>query len=129
MSRSNTSPNASKTRSHQSDSMTPLYEQIYRIVRRIPAGRVLSYGDVAALCSSSVSARTVGWAMARAPEGVPWHRVVNRKGRLSIGKRSVILQELQKNLLQAEGVRFIAPDQVDMDRHRWNPTEAGSGSR
>jgi len=101
--------------------MTTLFEEIYRIVRRIPAGSVLSYGDVAALCQSSVSARTVGWAMSVAPDGVPWHRVVGQQGRLSIGKRSVLLQDLQRNLLQAEGVNFLAPDQVDIEQHRWHP--------
>ncbi|MBI3950306.1 MAG: MGMT family protein [Acidobacteria bacterium] len=101
--------------------MASLFDEIYRIVRRIPVGSVAAYGDVAARCKSSLSARTVGWAMSVAPEGVPWHWVVNQKGRLSIGRRSVLLQELQKNLLQAEGIEFVAPDQVDIDKHRWHP--------
>lgn len=105
------------------------FENIYRVVRRIPAGFVLSYGDVAALCPTSVSARTVGWAMSVAPEGVPWHRVVNHQGRLSIGKRSVLLQELQRNLLQAEGVNFVAPDQVDIQKHRWRPQKRRPAKR
>jgi methylated-DNA-protein-cysteine methyltransferase-like protein len=98
-----------------------LFTDVYRLVRKVPRGSVASYGDIAAMCKSSVSARTVGWAMSVAPEGVPWHRVVNHQGRLSIGHRSVLLQELQKNLLQAEGVSFIESDRVDIERHRWNP--------
>lgn len=105
--------------------MVTLFGEIYRIVRRIPAGSVASYGDIAARCKSSVSARTVGWAMSVAPDGVPWHRVVNQQGRLSIGKRSVLLQELQKNLLQAEGIEFVALDQVNIAKHRWHPRRAG----
>jgi methylated-DNA-protein-cysteine methyltransferase-like protein len=101
--------------------MASLFSEVYRLVRRIPHGSVASYGDIAAMCKSSVSARTVGWAMSVAPEGVPWHRVVNQQGRLSIGHRSVLLQELQKNLLQAEAVSFIESDRVDIERHRWSP--------
>jgi methylated-DNA-protein-cysteine methyltransferase related protein len=95
------------------------FGEIYRIVRRIPAGSVASYGDVAALCRVDVSARTVGWAMSAAPEGVPWHRVVNQQGRLSIGKRSAMLQDLQKSLLESERIEFTAADRVNMVKHRW----------
>jgi methylated-DNA-protein-cysteine methyltransferase-like protein len=109
--------------------MANLFSEIYRLVRRIPRGSVASYGDIAALCKSSVSARTVGWAMSAAPEGVPWHRVVNHQGRLSIGRRSVLLQELQKNLLQAEKVSFVEPDRVDMKQHRWNPRRKRKSQR
>jgi len=99
--------------------MPTLFDEIYRLVRRIPAGSVASYADIAARCKSSVSARTVGWAMSVAPDGVPWHRVVNQQGRLSIGNRSVLLQDLQRNLLEVEGVEFVAADQVDIEKHRW----------
>lgn len=99
--------------------MANTFTEIYRIVRRIPPGQVLSYGDVAAMCKSAVSARTVGWAMSVAPPGVPWFRVVNHRGELSIGKRSITLAELQRNLLEAEGVAFTAPDRVNMEQHRW----------
>jgi methylated-DNA-protein-cysteine methyltransferase-like protein len=107
--------------------MANLFTEIYRIVKRIPAGRVLSYGDVAALCKGSVSARTVGWAMSAAPEGVPWFRVVNHRGELSIGKRSGVLQDLQKNLLESEKVTFVTPDRVNIERHRWHPRQSQRG--
>jgi alkylated DNA nucleotide flippase Atl1 len=109
--------------------MAHLFGEIYRIVRRIPPGRVASYADVAARCKSSVSARTVGWAMSVAPAGVPWHRVVNQQGQLTIGKRSVMLQDLQKNLLQAEGIDFVAVDQVDIEKHRWKLRKTGGSKQ
>lgn len=109
--------------------MASTFTEIYRIVKRIPAGRVLSYGDVAAMCKSPVSARTVGWAMSVAPDGVPWFRVVNHRGELSIGKRSVALADLQRHLLEAEGVAFIGPDRVNMERHRWRPRAAQQHAR
>lgn len=97
------------------------FAEIYRLVRRIPRGRVASYGDIAALCRANVSARVVGWALAVCPSDVPWHRVVNRDGRLTIGRRALWLQHLQRDLLRAEGVTFLAEDQVAIEAHRWRP--------
>lgn len=105
------------------------FSEIYRWVRRIPRGRVLSYGDIAALCRSGVSARTVGWALSVCPDDLPWHRVVNYQGRLTIGRRSLVLQEVQRQRLLAEGVRFVALDQIAMDRHRWNPRSRAKNPR
>lgn len=102
------------------------FAEIYRIVRRIPRGRVASYGDVAARCRADISARTVGWAMWVCPPNVPWHRVVNQRGLLTIGRRSPTLQELQRNLLLAEGVTFLSDDQLDIEKHRWRPRHAAS---
>ncbi len=101
------------------------FAEIYRIVRRIPPGRVASYGDIAALCRPEVSARVVGWALAVCPPDVPWHRVVNREGRLTIGRRALWLQHLQRDLLREEGVSFCAEDRVALGAHRWRP-ERGS---
>ncbi|HXF05443.1 MAG TPA: MGMT family protein [Blastocatellia bacterium] len=105
------------------------FSEIYRWVRRIPRGRVLSYGDIAALCRSGVSARTVGWALSVCPDDLPWHRVVNHQGRLTIGRRSLVLQEIQRQRLLAEGVRFVALNQIAMDRHRWNPRSPAKKAR
>jgi len=85
---------------------------------------VASYGDIAALCRTRVSARVVGWALAVCPPDVPWHRVVNRDGRLTIGRRALWLQQLQRDLLRAEGVAFLAEDQVALEAHRWRPRSA-----
>jgi methylated-DNA-protein-cysteine methyltransferase-like protein len=80
------------------------FAAIYAAVREIPPGRVMSYGEVGALVGAG--ARTVGWAMSFAPEGVPWQRVVGADGYLRIAKRSPHLQTLQRTLLEAEGVAF-----------------------
>ncbi len=103
------------------------FAEIYRIVRRIPRGRVASYGQIAALCRSNVSARVVGWALAACPPDVPWHRVVDREGRLSIGRRALWLQQLQRDLLESEGVVFLREDQVAIEAHRWRPRHSPLG--
>ncbi|MBI4470670.1 MAG: MGMT family protein [Acidobacteria bacterium] len=101
--------------------MSGPFNAVYRLVRRVPHGRVSSYGDIAAMCAEEISPRTVGWAMSASPKDVPWHRIVNRRGRLTIGRRSVALLELQRSLLESEGVEFVHVDQVDMEKHRWTP--------
>ncbi len=102
--------------------MRGVFEEIYRLVRRVPKGKVSSYGDIASMCRRDVSARTVGWAMSDAPPDVPWHRIVNSRGRLTIGRRSVALMDLQRSLLEAEGVTFVRFDQAIIEKHRWIPT-------
>lgn len=85
------------------------YPRIYAVVRRIPRGRVMSYGQVARRAGLVGRARQVGYALHALPAGtkVPWHRVVNAKGEIS--RRRVPGSELsQRILLEAEGVRFDA---------------------
>lgn len=94
--------------------------QVWAIVRRIPAGRVMTYGQIAALipCPPNMTAegyrafapRWVGGAMAACPEGVPWQRVVNSQGRVSLRDSS----EKQRRLLEAEGVNFTASGRIDL---------------
>lgn len=83
------------------------FEAIYAFVRKIPAGRVMGYGEVGA--AVGVTARTVGWAMSVAVDDgtngpVPWHRVVGADGYLRIARRSPELRARQQELLEAEGV-------------------------
>ena len=93
------------------------FQSIFDVVRAIPVGQVMSYGQVGR--EIGCSARTVGWAMANALEGdVPWQRVVGADGYLRIGKRSVALQEAQRGLLEREGVAFTAGGCVDMTQHQ-----------
>ncbi len=95
-------------------------ERVQRVVAAIPEGRVTSYGAVAAICGAPRAARGVGAVLnGLAPEEeVPWWRVVNRIGVLSIpaelGRRT-----LQRTLLVAEGVAFRTENQVEMERHLW----------
>lgn len=97
------------------------FKAIYKLIKLIPKGKVSTYGDIALLCDERVSARTVGWALNVAPEGVPWQRVISSTGWLSVGRRSLISQQLQRDLLVSEGVEFIDEFTVALDKFRWQP--------
>jgi methylated-DNA-protein-cysteine methyltransferase-like protein len=93
------------------------FERVYAVVRRIPRGRVATYGQVAALAGVPRGARAVGWALGgvgRREASVPWHRVVGANGRISLDGRASGL--VQRKRLRAEGVRFVGA-RVDMGRH------------
>jgi methylated-DNA-protein-cysteine methyltransferase-like protein len=107
----------------------PLYERIYAVVGQIPAGRVATYGQVAAIVGRCTP-RLVGYAMAAVPpgSGVPWHRVINSRGEISL--RPGHGGEIQRGLLEAEGVTFDDRGRVDLDRHRWpGPVGGAPGGR
>ncbi len=100
-----------------------LYFRIYNVVRRIPRGRVATYGQVAALIGSPRAARIVGWALrSLAPDSnVPWQRVVNKEGMISIENLKAP-KELQAQLLRAEGVVVTPRDGnlwIDLQRFGW----------
>ena len=94
---------------------------VYALVRRIPKGRVMTYGQIATLLGSRLSPRAVGWAMHGSPRGVPWHRVVNASGGCSTDRMPDIAPGLQRVLLEGEGVGFRANGTLDLARHRWTP--------
>jgi methylated-DNA-protein-cysteine methyltransferase-like protein len=99
------------------------YQDIYEVVRRIPPGRVATYGQVASLAGLPGHARQVGYALHALPEDstVPWHRVVNARG--SISARAVPGAELvQRHLLVREGLRLNARGQVSLAQVRWVPS-------
>lgn len=98
------------------------YDEVYDMVRRIPRGRATTYGHVAALCGKPRAARTVGWALHALPENsdVPWQRVINRRGGISISKIG-LPPALQKALLRSEGVHFRRDGTVDLARYGWRP--------
>lgn len=92
------------------------------MVRRIPRGRVATYGQVASLAGLPGHARQVGYALHALPEGspVPWQRVVNARGEIS--PRAIPGWEgFQRCLLEAEGIAFDAAGRLDLERHRWDP--------
>ncbi len=98
------------------------HEAVFETVRRIPHGKVATYGQIADLITTvSVGPRQVGAAMRFAPEGVPWQRVIGAGGRLPIANRSPDLKMLQRRLLQQEGVTFLGEksDRVDMKQAQW----------
>lgn len=92
------------------------FKQVHEIVRRIPEGRVMSYGDIANAMEQPGKARFVGFAMKFCPNDYPWHRVVRSDGRVVTGA-------LQVMLLQKEGVPFIVDGYVDMDKCKVYPHE------
>ena len=100
--------------------MTPLYETIYATIRQIPPGRVATYGQVAALAGIEGRARQVGYALRHLPDrsGIPWHRVVNAQGQVSTRAGSDSM-DLQRELLQAEGVIFDESGRLLLERFRW----------
>lgn len=102
------------------------HARVAAVVRTVPAGRVTTYGDVAAALGSPRVARHVGWALAALPEGtdVPWHRVINAQGRVSF-KGDPVRAERQRARLEREGVRFDAADRVDLRalRHAFDVDE------
>jgi len=99
---------------------TSFFEQIYRLVRQVPFGKVTSYGAIAHMLDHPHAARTVGWALHGLPENsdVPWHRVINSQGRISTGSREHG-NNLQRVLLEAEGIEFDKLGRADWDRFGW----------
>ena len=95
------------------------YERIYAVVRRIPRGRVSSYGEVAQLAGLGRGARQVGYALHALSDlaGVPWHRVVNARGEVS--PRASGFEVPQRRLLEREGVRFDARGRIDLAAFGW----------
>jgi len=97
------------------------YDRIYAVVRRIPRGRVSTYGRVAELAGLGRAARQVGYAMAALPDHttVPWHRVINTQGRISL-RRGTGGDLEQRFRLEAEGVGFDSGGRVSLERFGWN---------
>jgi methylated-DNA-protein-cysteine methyltransferase related protein len=100
--------------------MIPFYERVYVLVRQIPPGNVVTYGQVAALLGTPRAARAVGYALRFLPAGtdVPWHRVINHRGQIS-HRTPIESPLLQRLLLEEEGVVFDAEGRVDLSIYRW----------
>jgi len=99
-------------------------DRVYDVVRRIPPGKAASYGDIAAMLGTPRAARGVGWAL-NALDGdtdVPWWRVINKRGAISI-RHPDVSPRVQRALLEDEGVEFDASGCVDWAAVRWVPDE------
>ncbi|HEY5656170.1 MAG TPA: MGMT family protein [Myxococcota bacterium] len=103
------------------------YARIYAVIRRIPPGRVATYGQVAALAGMPNQARQVGYALHALPEeeAVPWHRVINAQGRVST-RAEPFEESIQRQLLEREGLCFDSSGRIDLGRYGWKPRPAGS---
>jgi methylated-DNA-protein-cysteine methyltransferase-like protein len=96
-------------------------ERVYKIVRRIPRGRVMTYGQIAYRLGEGYTPRTVGFVMHGADEfNTPWHRVINSQGRCSTG-RLVLPSDRQQRMLEQEGVEFDQSGRCDLEAFIWNP--------
>jgi methylated-DNA-protein-cysteine methyltransferase-like protein len=99
---------------------------VHALVRRIPSGRVATYGQLSELIGGRLSPVGVGWALRAPSDGpIPWHRVVNGRGGVSTEHET---PGLQRMLLESEGVTFDADGRIDLARHRWRP-RAGRSRR
>ncbi|MFQ5792093.1 MAG: MGMT family protein [Acidobacteriota bacterium] len=105
------------------------WNEIYHIVRRIPRGRVMNYGQIAGLLEQPLSPRAVGWALHQCPADLPWHRVVNASGGCSTDTLASHPPGLQRALLEAEGVEFRADATLDLARYRWWPRSSSPACR
>jgi len=103
------------------------YQAVWETVSKIPKGKVATYGQIAALVRppegmeeksyKAFGARWVGGAMAACPEGVPWQRVVNSQGKISIGGEGA---RNQRDLLESEGIIFDDRNRINLKKYQWN---------
>ena len=95
-------------------------ERVYKLVRQIPRGRVMTYGQIAIILGKGYTPRTVGFVMHGADEKqTPWHRVINSQGRCSTGG-IVLPADKQQRMLEAEGVKFTN-GKCDLETFGWQP--------
>lgn len=95
------------------------FEKVWKIVARVPRGRVVTYGALSKMIDGRLTPVGVGWAIRAAPDGsIPWHRVVNGKGTVSTDKEH---PGLQRAMLEAEGVVFDRDGRIDLDLFRRRP--------
>jgi methylated-DNA-protein-cysteine methyltransferase-like protein len=100
--------------------------RVYELVRRIPRGKVMTYGQIAELLGEGYTARTVGFAMHGCDDGTPWHRVLNAQGACSTG-RIVVPHDKQQRMLESEGVVFSKSGRCDLQEFLWIPNDLSGG--
>src|SRR5215210_4197671 len=96
-------------------------KKVYDIVREIPSGKVMTYGQIAAILGEGYTARTVGYVMHAADTAnVPWQRVINSQGACSTGRMTIPVN-LQQEILETEGIVFNEKGRCELDKYRWFP--------
>ncbi len=111
--------------------MEPSFDQrVWSVVRQIPPGQLATYGQIAELIGAYGCARQVGWALRRLPlpSEVPWHRVVNAQGRISMSLSREGSDWMQRDLLLAEGIPVDAEGRLPLARRRWLSPGASCGA-
>lgn len=106
------------------------YSRVYALVRDVPPGAVVTYGQVALLLGSPAAARAVGYALSYLgpTTDVPWWRVINARGEVSLKNRGMEA-DLQRELLEREGVTFHASGKTDLATYRWWPEQESLGEK
>ena len=95
-----------------------LSERIVQVIKRIPVGRVATYGQIAGMAGNARASRLVVWTLNSAKsENLPWHRVINSRGTISL-KRGHGYEE-QRELLESEGIVFDENDRIDLKQFQW----------
>ena len=97
-------------------------ERVFRIVRMIPRGHVMTYGQIAEILGEGYTPRTVGFVMHSANDKTPWHRVINAQGGCST-RGLVLPHDKQQRMLEAEGVSFNERGRCELQQYLWIPTE------
>ncbi len=97
-------------------------ERVYRIVRSIPRGRVMTYGQLAEILGDGYTPRTVGFVMHGSDNKTPWHRVINAQGACSTGG-IVLPHDKQQRMLEAEGISFNERGRCELRTYLWIPNE------
>lgn len=96
-------------------------EAVYQLVRQIPSGKVMTYGQIAEILGEGYTARTIGYVMhAAETENVPWQRVINSQGRCSTDK-ILLPHSIQQKILEDEGIVFSEKGRCDLNVYRWYP--------
>jgi methylated-DNA-protein-cysteine methyltransferase-like protein len=98
--------------------MASVFGKVHELVKAIPRGRVATYGQLSLLINKRLSAVGVGWALRGCGDAIPWHRVLNSQGRLSTKGDAA---DLQRDLLESEGIVFGADGTIDLAAHQWKP--------
>jgi len=101
------------------------YDKVYALVKKIPKGKISTYGQIGQMIG--LNPRVVGWALNRLAKvkttpTVPWQRVINSKGTISTNKLSNIPLDLQKRLLESEGIKFDKNGKTDLKKYQINPS-------
>jgi methylated-DNA-protein-cysteine methyltransferase-like protein len=98
-------------------------ERVFRIVRMIPAGRVMTYGQIAEILGEGYTPRTVGFVMHSSNDKTPWHRVINAQGGCST-RGLVLPHDKQQRMLEAEGISFDKRGRCNLQKYVWIPEQA-----
>jgi methylated-DNA-protein-cysteine methyltransferase-like protein len=100
---------------------SPFHQKVKQVIKKIPRGKVATYGQIAMLAGDPRGARQVSWVLHSSSDSdkLPWHRVINRQGRISLPEN--MGYELQRALLSDEGIEFGLRDTINLKRFQWTP--------